>query len=410
MKKYIMTVLCILLFIVLVSCSNSTNHKIATVRLNIQTYLAGKDQVTHPSVISFKEPWNGYKYWMAYTPYPFANGEEENPSIAVSNDMYYWDTSYGMVNPIANNEETGCNELKDPHILYREDVDRIEIWYLGRVSKNLGGDGTSLTLLRKYSYDGIIWSEYEVMSTLKYLSPTIIWREDKYCMWAIGYSLYNTEKKVVYQESVDGKNWTRPVYCSLDGSCDDWEIWHGAVTAYDNEYHFVYIDSMNDAQEIKYCKSSNGIDFKSENILLKNESAGIWKRLYRPALLVDDNRYYLFYGVINAENENYITLSSGNSMENLIGIRENDVEKMKKLDTIVTDTSSIRWKINQAYKLLKKSIRPELFAVAFPVILIMFACKKILIIDLLFLLLFAFFVVLLTLYIKYNHYKHTMQQ
>lgn len=110
---------------------------------------------------------------MTYTPYPYANGEEENPSIAVSNDLYAWVTLDGMVNPIADNEETGCRELKDPHILYRDDLDRIEIWYLGRVSQQLGGDGTSLTLFRKYSTDGIIWSDYEVMSTVEYLSPVL---------------------------------------------------------------------------------------------------------------------------------------------------------------------------------------------------------------------------------------------
>ena len=72
------------------------NTSVGRVRLNIETYLAGKDQPTHPSVISFEKKWNGYKYWMVYTPYPEANGEEENPCIAVSNDLYKWETPYGV--------------------------------------------------------------------------------------------------------------------------------------------------------------------------------------------------------------------------------------------------------------------------------------------------------------------------
>ena len=86
---------------------HNANGSMASVRLNIETYLDGKNQPTHPSVISFSEPWNGYRYWMAYTPYPYANGSEENPSICASNDMLYWETPEGLANPIATNEETG---------------------------------------------------------------------------------------------------------------------------------------------------------------------------------------------------------------------------------------------------------------------------------------------------------------
>jgi len=153
----------------LFACVREENLAVGKVRLNIETYLVGRDQPTHPSIISFDSPWNGYKYWMTYTPYPEGNGEEENPSIAVSNDLYKWETPIGMVNPIASNEETGCDELKDGHILYRDDLERIEVWYLGRVSQKLGGDGKSLTLFRKYSYDGIEWSDYEIMDTVSYL-------------------------------------------------------------------------------------------------------------------------------------------------------------------------------------------------------------------------------------------------
>ena len=112
---------------------------------------------------------------MGYTPYPDADGEEENPSIAASNDMYKWETPKNLANPIADNEETGCNELKDSQLIYRDDLDRLEMWYLGRISKNLGGDGETLLLFRKTSKDGINWSKYQVIRKFKYVSPAIIW-------------------------------------------------------------------------------------------------------------------------------------------------------------------------------------------------------------------------------------------
>ena len=105
-------------------------ESVGSVRLNIETYRAGDNQPTHPSVVSFETPWHGYSYWMAYSPYPYANGEEENPCVVASNDLLYWETPTGLANPIGNNEETGCDELKDPHILYRGDLDRLEVWYL----------------------------------------------------------------------------------------------------------------------------------------------------------------------------------------------------------------------------------------------------------------------------------------
>ena len=114
--------------------------------LPIKTYIDGKDQITHPSVIEFDNYWNGYKYWLAYTPLPFGNGGEENPSVAVSNDLTTWQTPKGLFNPIANNEETACDELKDSHILYRPDLDRIEIWYMGRLSSTIASGGDEISL------------------------------------------------------------------------------------------------------------------------------------------------------------------------------------------------------------------------------------------------------------------------
>ena len=71
--------------------------------LNITTYIDGDNQPTHPSVIDLKSKWNGYRYWMSYSPYPYSDGSEENPCIAVSNDMYHWMVPKGLNNPIAFN-------------------------------------------------------------------------------------------------------------------------------------------------------------------------------------------------------------------------------------------------------------------------------------------------------------------
>ena len=271
--------LCVFSVSIIMVCLGLNQHvkapsSLGSVRLNVETYLAGMNQPTHPSVYRFDEPWNGYQYWMAYSPYPEANGEEENPCIAVSNDLLYWETPDMLSNPIADNEETGCNELKDPHLVYREDEDRLEVWYLGRLSQKLGGDGSSLLLMRKYSTDGVSWSDYEIMSDTQYLSPSIIWNGNEYQMWSIGYDLYDTTGTICYQVSKDGHNWSDPKLCSVGMKNTDIDIWHGSVTFYNDVYYLSYIDNT-DKQEVYCCTSLNGSEFCQAKLLFRIMDIGV---------------------------------------------------------------------------------------------------------------------------------------
>ena len=222
---------------------------------------------------------------MGYTPYPNGDGEEENPSIAASNDMYKWETPKNLANPIADNEETGCNELKDSQLIYRDDLDRLEMWYLGRISKNLGGDGETLLLFRKTSKDGINWSKYQVIREFKYVSPAIIWDGEKYCVWGIGFEGQGTKGVFDYFESKDGVNWSDPVHCKIGNDSKTLDMWHGNVT-YNEKlkcYELVYIPTSN--QEIYYTTSKDKINFDKAKTIVEND--GTWTRLYRPTLLFE---------------------------------------------------------------------------------------------------------------------------
>lgn len=375
-KNIVFSVILVLLCLCSCISGTNTNNSLGEVRLHIETYKAGMDQVTHPSVVKFDSAWNGHKYWMAYTPYPFAEGEEENPCIAVSDDLFYWDTPKGMVNPIADNEETGCDELKDAHILYRDDLNRIEVWYLGRLNENLGGDNDTLLLFRKYSYDGITWSDYEIMSETEYLSPSIIWKDGKYQFWGIGYEKFDNTGTVAYFESVDGKNWSNQKNCSIDGVNTNLPVWHGSVTYSIGTYYFVYIESSNDSQQIYCCQSSNGVDYEYNSVVVQNRADSNWKKLYRPFLLIDHENYELFYGVITGNNEWYITKSSGTDIHDLSGITSSDEQRMKPLESHVTDTHSLVYIFKDFIKQLKTGLRVELFLICPLMYLIHFILAK----------------------------------
>lgn len=336
-----------------------------TVRLNIETYLAGKNQPTHPSVVAFIEPWNGYKYWMAYSPYPFANGEEENPCIAVSNDLLYWDIPTGFLNPIANNEETGCDELKDPHILYREDLNRLEVWYLGRLNANLGGDGKTLLIFRKTSIDGIHWSKFEILTDTKYLSPSVIWENGKYKLWEIGFSNQGTQGKFVYRESYDGISWSKYRICSLNGMNADLKMWHGSVSKEGNIYHFVFVEKMVGSKLIMHCTSYDGISFSApeELIILSKQ----WNYIYRPFLLCSDKGYACVYGVVNRDNAWYLSMNRGEELESIQGISEREIVQMKDLSDTVIDTNTLRYYIKFVLKSINSAIRIELLSLVIPI-------------------------------------------
>lgn len=358
---------------VLPSVSSQAPSNVGNVRLNVETYLAGKNQVTHPSVYTFDEPWHGYKYWMAYSPYPEANGEEENPCVAVSNDLYKWEAPKFLANPIADNEDTGCDELKDPHILYRDDLDRLEIWYLGRISQNLGGDNDSLLIMRKYSADGVNWSDYEVMSEMKSLSPTVIWDEGKYKMWSIGYGLFDSDGMVFYSESNDGKLWSNPVNCSVGGKKENIDIWHGSVTKSDGIYHMSFIDNS-DKQEVLYCTSADGISFGELEIVVENNN--YWRNLYRPFMWWNGNEFVCIYGVINDANQWYLSMSKGENAQSLRGIKAYENDKMVQLTDFVQNEHTISYQVKKVYHTVESHFHIELIALAVLEFLVLLILSK----------------------------------
>lgn len=290
----------------------------ASTYLSIDTYLDGKNQITHPSVIDFDSTWNGYRYWLAYTPYPFGFGGEENPSLSASNNLTNWHTPKDLYNPIANNEEVNCDELKDSHLVYRSDINQLEMWYMGRLNSTIksGGD---LLMFKKSSCDGTTWSDYEVMRTMNgTTSPSIIYEDGKYKLWSIVPSNSGNEfnGQLLYSESEDGYNWEEYRNCEF-GKDINLSIWHGSASKSDEGFHFVWIEDSGKSDVIKYAFSEDGINFSIPQIIV-SKAAG-WKAFYRPHIIKNDSGYNLFYGVITYENEWYITLSYGASIDSLKG-------------------------------------------------------------------------------------------
>ena len=138
----------------------------------------GDDQAYHPKLLCFEDGWNGYKYWMSYTPYPYHNAIFENPSIAVSNDLVNWSVPNGMTSPLLDDLSENGDENRynsDSNILYNIDTDSIECWW-----RYVDDVDNKMYIYRTITNDGINWSEKEVCiqsdnrKELDYVSPAVM--------------------------------------------------------------------------------------------------------------------------------------------------------------------------------------------------------------------------------------------
>ena len=305
------------------------NKRCGKIPLFIETPYEGGNQLTHPKIISIPQSFNGYKYWMAYTPFGWGAEPVENPCIACSNDLYRWVTPEGLNNPIAPEPSNGYNS--DSHLLYNENNNTLECWYRGALQD--AGQKYEV-IYRKTSTDGINWSEAEILKQtapgsgyLKLLCPTVFIEDGVYHIWTAENDVGNLRK----WNSVDGTNWVDEGLCkalkdngsevTLSG------VWHHDVIKTNKGYELVFATTgLN--RNIKYCYGSTKTSFGYPTMLLSTsktkgdiDSYGY----YRPTLLKENGIYYVIYGVLNNDlgdaNISWKISMSVSDYENIHSIR-----------------------------------------------------------------------------------------
>lgn len=123
---------------------------------NVTPTYDGSGQSVHPSVVDFAQnghgTWNGYRYWMAHTPYFSGNDDYENPAILVSQNGYYWRKPPGLTrDPVYPMPVTGFSS--DTHLVYDPDTDEIVMAHRTTL------DSVNHTIYATRSADGITWPE-----------------------------------------------------------------------------------------------------------------------------------------------------------------------------------------------------------------------------------------------------------
>lgn len=249
----------------------------------------------HAKVVYFKDGWNGYKYWMAFTPYPHAQAIYENPSINVSNNMIDWKTPKGLTNPIdAPDHADKIHYNSDTHLLYNDDEDRLEMFW-----RYVDDETKILTIYTSYSYDGINWSDKEEFMVSNdrnkqdFLSPVVEYNDGTYEIW------YVFNRKVFYVEKTQD-HFSEPRALDLEYEKELYS-WHIDVIKHDGIYEIsaVSYEDVNNRREMSlyYAFSEDNVKWTKMKTLLEPSDIEEWyiQGLYRPALLYKDDKYYLFF-------------------------------------------------------------------------------------------------------------------
>lgn len=272
----------------------------------------------HPKLIDMGKEWNGYRFWLSYTPYPKGNDYYENPQIVGTNDLVnYSEVKY--TEPPLTNYKKSVRYNSDSHIVYNEELDRLELFW-----RYTDYDTDYMALYMRYSYDGDNWSDrlvyFETYEKEKYdmVSPAIIRDDGAYKVWYVNhYQLY-------YRELRNGV-WSDPQATDLSFE-DGAYVWHPDVIKTNRGYELLAC-ATTDKKDRKHMNlyfsaSQNGLEWETAlEVASPSDDYSAWDGggLYRPSFIYADNHYIVIYSGRNDYGDFGTGLLVGRDMFNLHG-------------------------------------------------------------------------------------------
>ena len=265
----------------------------------------GDTQAFHPKVLHFPKPWNGYRYWMAYTPYPGADQKRENPHIQVSNDKITWkpvSKTDQPLDPIVPFEYPDKQYNSDTHLVYRKDLDVLECYWrqvdnIKRIDR----------IFKRTTTDGVHWSDRQLVLESDaridgILSPSILYEDGKYKMWTVNYF---GEYPILYRESTDGFHWSAPKEIYLKYPSDKLRSWHLDVIHTKKGYEILvvafYHGHRHRDMNLYYTSSKDNENYSECITVLKpSRTKNAWdnRGIYRSSFFIEDHTYYVYYSGI----------------------------------------------------------------------------------------------------------------
>lgn len=222
-------------------------------------------EAVHPSVLYFPDGWNGYRYWMGFTPYAGGNDKYEDPCIAASHDGDTWEVPAGLTNPL-DEQPGGVRYNSDTNLVFHDG--KLYLFWRNFDNENTGKE-ESLWLTT--SVDGSTWAPkvkiYESNKSVRRLvSPAFQFVDGLWHMWAV--DLTPTIKTMVHLTATTPTGaWSTPELCNVPIKAGKMP-WHLNVKRVGNQYVGLMNDTLQGGTgakegELYLIASWDGINFTS---------------------------------------------------------------------------------------------------------------------------------------------------
>lgn len=344
LKKNKKILIGIALVVILVLCCIPPQNYNSKYKMDIVSSY-GDNEAYHPKILTFTNKWNGYLYWMSYTPYPGGDDKKENPHIVASNDLLTWEKVFLPDHPL--DEPADMQPLKrynsDSHIVYNSDLDRMECYW-----RYVDDIENKAYLYRMTTIDGRNWTTKEIAAYSEdrqkkdYVSPAILYENGIYKMWYV-----DKNNTVKYTTSSDGTKWINETVVTIPYA-SDLKTWHLDVISTDLGYEMIAVsfDKWENHNEMNlyYTKSANGLNWeKAVTILKPTTKTSYWdnRGIYRSTFTKINGVYILIYGGTSKDLHHGLGFMYGK-----------DIHKLNATNTQFTN-------INEKNKLLE-NIKKEL--------------------------------------------------
>lgn len=276
----------------------------------------GSGSVTHPSIYYAPDGFKGFKYWMAFTPYPGGNDAHEDPNIVVSNDGVTWSVPGGLVNPLDDQPgKTIYNS--DTHLTLGPGGALVLTW---RTVDNT--DSGRNTYYQRTSTDGVTWTPKRVIMSpspgarhSSIVSPALYWDGSKWTMWAI--SSLPSPNELVRWTTTDTQptpeSWGEPTVCNLGVIPADRDPWHVDIQKVGSGF----MGLLNDVRrgtagvdgDLYFMRSADGVKWELSPVPIVPKSSQLHDSIYKSSFVAlgsgESLSLELFYAAFTRSNRDH---------------------------------------------------------------------------------------------------------
>ena len=263
--------------------------------------MTGATRLTHPCVIYNESGWNGYKYIMAMTPYPYYNASFENPSMRYSNNGITWVKIPGQPDPIVPRPTTGFYSDESIELVNNT------LYLFYRWSE------TTPETVVYYHYttttDGITWTPPVQINLPPTRSSSFIYNGTGWESW--GHTITGSTSVFDHYTSANAITWVKSGVISLDTST--FTPWHSEVKKYDNQYMALMSEIVTTPtdhyKDLRFFTSDDGLTWKFENnnLPVLYGRPGMWdSQIYKTSFVEINNTYKVWYSAFREGGDSRI--------------------------------------------------------------------------------------------------------